>query len=136
MESSSSNHNGSILSSRRTRSVVPSTQPVGWVERNSEANHQESKSTSTTKYQRIPQELSETQLHTDTTVENLSRKPLGFTRALLDARCLQKVLFFYDLDVLGGIRSTQPTAFDFCRLFYHKNRVRCQKSDSIRYLQL
>ena len=56
-----------------------------------------------------PQELSKTQLHTVSVAGALSRQPLGFTQSLVDVVCLEKVLFLYDLDVFGGIRSTQPT---------------------------
>ena len=56
-----------------------------------------------------PQELSETQLHTGSIAETLSRQALGFTRSLVNVGCMEQVLFFYDLEVFGGIRSTQPT---------------------------
>ena len=56
-----------------------------------------------------PQKLSETQLHTVSIARAPSRNPLGFTRSLVDVWCMEEVLFFYDLDDLGGIHSTQPT---------------------------
>ncbi len=60
-----------------------------------------------------PQELSETQLHTGTIARNLSRHPLGFTRFLVNVGGMEEVLFFYDLEGFGGIRSTQPTLLEF-----------------------
>ena len=36
-------------------------------------------------------------------------KALGFTRSLLNAESLKKVVFFYDFHVFGSTRSTQPT---------------------------
>ena len=62
-----------------------------------------------------PQELSETQLHTRSVAGALSRQALGFTRPLVDVGCMAKVLFSYDLDVFGGIRSTQPTGYSICQ---------------------
>ena len=56
-----------------------------------------------------PPKLSETQLQTVSIARALSRPPLGFTRSLVDVWCMAEVLFFYDLDGLGGIHSTQPT---------------------------
>ena len=53
-----------------------------------------------------PQKLSETQLHTVNIARDLSRHPLGFIRSLVDVWCMAEVLFFYDLDGLGGIHST------------------------------
>ena len=34
---------------------------------------------------------------------------MGFTGSLVDIVCIEQVTFFYDLDGLDGIRSTQPT---------------------------
>ncbi len=53
-----------------------------------------------------PPKLSETQLQTVSIARALSRPPLGFTRSLVDVWCMAEVLFFSDLDGLGGIRST------------------------------
>ena len=36
-------------------------------------------------------------------------KALGFTRSLVNVASLEKVVYLYDLDSFGGIRSTQPT---------------------------
>ena len=36
-------------------------------------------------------------------------KALGFTRSLENATYLEKVVFFCDFHVFGGMRSTQPT---------------------------
>ena len=58
----------------------------------------------------IPQEQSETQLHTiSTNVWHLTTKALGFTRFLVNMAYMEKVSFFYDFYNFGGIRSTQPT---------------------------
>ena len=51
---------------------------------------------------------SETQLYTQHP-GNFKSKMLGFTRSLVNAASLEKVVFFCDFHVFGGIRSTQPT---------------------------
>ena len=40
---------------------------------------------------------------------NFKAKALGFTRSLIDAVYLERVVFFYDFHGFSGIRSTQPT---------------------------
>ena len=40
---------------------------------------------------------------------HLTTKALGFSRFLVNVVCMEKTLFFYDLDSFGSIRSTQPT---------------------------
>ena len=53
------------------------------------------------------QKRGETQLHTISVSE--TAKALGFSRFLVNVAYMEKILFSYDLDGLGGIRSTQPT---------------------------
>ena len=42
-----------------------------------------------------------------------SPKALGFSRSLVDMSTLETVSFFSDMEVFGGIRSTQPTTLPF-----------------------
>ena len=62
-------------------------------------------STSESQYPAISiQEGSETQLQTGRVSE--TAKALGFTRSLVNVAYLEIVVFFYDFQGLGGIRST------------------------------
>ena len=55
-------------------------------------------------------------------------KALGFTRSLVDAVYLEKVVFFCDFHVFGSIRSTQPTMLsvpgkDYKQCVIHKEKT-------------